>query len=56
LVEELSQLEEQRKLLQSRLPAHSISPSLMAELDELDEEIEFFKSKMRSPQKGSRKP
>lgn len=48
----LAQLEQQRNELQSRLPAHSISPSLIAELDELDDEIEKLKSELDSFSQG----
>jgi hypothetical protein len=42
----IAQLEQKRSELQSQLPAHSISPSLIIQLDELDEEIESLKSKL----------
>lgn len=37
-------LEKELADLESRLPAHSISPNLVAEMDRLDEEIEAGKA------------
>ena len=42
----ISQLDQRRTELQLRLPAHSIPPNLIVELDELDEEIELLKSRL----------
>lgn len=49
----IAKLEQRRSELQSQLPAHSISPSLIAELDDLDDEIEYLKSQIDSISKDS---
>jgi hypothetical protein len=39
----ISQLEEMMTDLQARLPAHSIPPNLIAEMDEIDEQLQETK-------------
>jgi hypothetical protein len=39
-------LESQLADLQARLPAHSIPPNLIAEMDEIDEQISEAKSRL----------
>ena len=41
-------LEAQMEELEARLPAHSIPPSLMAELDVLDEQIQQEKNNLKA--------
>lgn len=38
--ERIAELERKIEELKNRLPAHSISPAMMAELDELEEALE----------------
>ena len=42
----ISKLERQLADLQARLPAHSIPPNLIAEMDEIDEQINETKSRL----------
>ena len=42
----LSELESQLADLEARLPAHSIPPNLVAEMDRLDEEIQAEKDRL----------
>lgn len=46
LEQELDRLESKLADLQARLPAHSISPQLIAEMDEIDEQINDVKSRL----------
>lgn len=46
LEQQLALLESRLVDLQARLPAHSISSRLLAELDEIDEEISKIKSQL----------
>lgn len=40
--------------LQARFPAHSTSPALIAELDELDEQLEEARQQLRALQNSQR--
>ena len=42
----ISQLERQLADLQARLPAHSIPPNLIAEMDEIDDQLNKAKSQL----------
>ena len=42
----ISQLERQLAELQTRLPAHSIPPNLIAEMDEIDDQLNKAKSQL----------
>ncbi len=42
----ISQLERQMADLQARLPAHSIPPYLIAEMDQIDEQLSKAKSRL----------
>lgn len=42
----IAQLEQQIEDLKRRLPAHSIPPAMMAQLDELEEELARLQSKL----------
>jgi polyhydroxyalkanoate synthesis regulator phasin len=43
----ITQLEKQLADLEERLPAHSIPPNLIAEMDNLDEQIQDLKQKLQ---------
>ena len=42
----ISQLEKRAADIQARLPVHSIPPNLIAELDEIDDQIKEAKSQL----------
>ena len=42
----ISQMERQLADLQARLPAHSIPPNLIAEMDEIDDQLNEAKSQL----------
>jgi len=42
----ISQIEKQAANLQARLPAHSIPPNLIAEMDEIDDQLNEAKSQL----------
>lgn len=42
----ISQLESQVADLQARLPAHSIPPNLIAEMDEIDDQLNEAKARL----------
>jgi hypothetical protein len=42
----ISQLEKQAAVLLSRFPAHSIPPNLIAEMDEIDDQLKEAKSQL----------
>jgi hypothetical protein len=46
LEKEITALEERLADLKARLPAHSIPPAMMAELDELEDQLAQAKSKL----------
>lgn len=46
LEKRISELEARRADLIARLPAHSIPPSMIAELDEIEEQLEQAKSQL----------
>ena len=48
LKNQIEQLEKQLADLQARLPAHSIPPNLIAELDELDEQLREARSRLEN--------
>jgi hypothetical protein len=41
----IERLEQRLHTLRAQLPAHSISPSMMAELDELEDELALLRAK-----------
>ncbi len=53
--DEIKELEQKIQDLKKRLPAHSIPPGMMAELDELEEQLEkaIKKESNRSRGKGT---
>ncbi|MCL4487396.1 MAG: hypothetical protein M1570_04615 [Chloroflexi bacterium] len=51
--EEITSLEKELEQLQSQLPRHSISPSIQARIDELEETIAELKEKANAPQRGN---
>ncbi len=46
-VERLRQLEDQLADLKSRMPAHTVRPAMIMEMEELEDEIEELKAKVR---------
>jgi chromosome segregation ATPase len=46
----VAELEKRLADLQARLPAHSISPSMIAELDELEEALAHAQRRLREEQ------
>lgn len=44
--DQMRRLESERADLQARLPAHSVSPSMLIRLEELEEEIDLLRSKL----------
>ena len=46
----MAELEKRLADLQARLPAHSISPSMIAELDELEEALAHAQRRLREEQ------
>jgi hypothetical protein len=55
LKKRIAVLEKELDDLESRLPAHSIPPNLVAEMDRLDEEIQSKKSRLAALQAEERK-
>jgi hypothetical protein len=49
---QLSQLEAQLASLKARLPAHSVRPAMMIELEELEDEIDRLKAELRRGDNG----
>ncbi|MGW8225369.1 MAG: hypothetical protein ACWGOY_06540 [Anaerolineales bacterium] len=45
---QISELEAQLAELESRLPAHSVPPSMIAEMDRLDEKIQAEKIRLEA--------
>jgi chromosome segregation ATPase len=52
LKDQIELLESQLADLQARLPAHSIPPNLITELDELDEQLREAKSRLEEMEMG----
>jgi hypothetical protein len=54
----VAELERQLADLQARLPAHSVSPSMIVELDELEDALALARRQWREAQAsdGSRRP
>jgi hypothetical protein len=50
VVARVAELEKQLADLQARLPAHSVPPSMMVELDELEEELAMARRQWRKLQ------
>jgi len=50
--ERLRQLEDQLADLKSRMPAHTVRPSMIMELEELEDEIDSLRAKMREEGTG----
>ena len=48
--EKLAELENRLAELEARLPAHSVPASMMIELEELEDEIEALRARMRREQ------
>lgn len=46
--ERIAELERQIEELKSRLPAHSIPPAMMAQLDELEEALERAREELKT--------
>lgn len=46
LQEEIAQLERRQAELQARWPAHSIPPAMLAELDELDDQLADLRARL----------
>jgi cell division protein ZapA (FtsZ GTPase activity inhibitor) len=46
--DELSQLKERIKDIQARLPAHSVQPAMLQELEELEERLAILAEKKTS--------
>jgi chromosome segregation ATPase len=55
LKKRIAALEQELEDLESRLPAHSIPPNLIDEMDRLDEEIQSKKSRLAALQAGQQK-
>ncbi|HSF81812.1 MAG TPA: hypothetical protein VLA49_11300 [Anaerolineales bacterium] len=49
----IAELEARLRDLQSRLPAHSIKPALIAEMDELDEQLAEARARLAALQRDS---
>ncbi len=48
----IAQLEEQIAELQARLPKHSPPPSMLIQLDEMEDELATLKAREGSPSRG----
>ena len=48
----IQRLEKQLADLQARLPAHSVPPNMIAEMDELDEQLREARSRLKEVGKG----
>ena len=48
--ERMEELKKQIEDLKARLPAHSIPPGMIAELDELDEELDLARARLSTLQ------
>lgn len=55
LLQEIADLEAKLAELKKRLPAHSIPPALVAELDELDEQLEQARGQLEQLERSSKK-
>ncbi len=56
LKDQIERLEKQLADLQARLPAHSIPPNLIEELDEIDEQLQAAKSRLEEIETGQDYP
>lgn len=50
IIERIAELEARLADLEARLPAHSIPVNLIAEMDQLDEQIQAEKSRLKAMQ------
>ncbi len=51
-VERLRQLEDQLADLKARMPAHTVRPTMIMEMEELEDEIESLRAKVRQEGTG----
>lgn len=52
LKNQIQRLEKQLADLQARLPAHSVPPNMIAEMDELDEQLREARSRLEEVEMG----
>ena len=52
LKNQIQRLEKQLADLQARLPVHSVPPNMIAEMDELDEQLREVRSRLKEVGKG----
>ncbi len=52
LKNQIQRLEKQLADLQTRLPAHSVPPNMIAEMDELDEQLREARSRLKEVEMG----
>jgi anti-sigma-K factor RskA len=52
LKNQIQRLEKQLADLQARLPAHSIPPKMIAEMDEIDEQLREARSRLKEVEMG----
>jgi len=51
--ERIEELEKRLEELKARWPKHSVPPSMMAELEELEEELEMLRAQARARRKST---
>ncbi len=51
-IERLRQLEDQLADLKARMPAHTVRPTMIMEMEELEDEIESLRAKVRQEGTG----
>jgi len=51
VVQRIAELEQQLADLQARLPAHSVPPAMIEELEELEEELEHLRNELNQQDK-----